>query len=185
MGKEQDSNYYNVVFENAPYYHKSWEDMGLWSVIWQKSLPILKEYQVKSILDIGSGMGQFGQACVQNDIKYKGIDFSEYAVFYSKKNKIKDEEFECVDVFKYDFKDEVDCFVSHEFLEHIEKDLEVIQKLPPNKLFIFSVPDFDDPGHVRWFNTIEHVVERYNPFLNNLQVNKITDRHYLGFGLTR
>ena len=38
MGKEQDSNYYNIVFENAPYYHKGWEDMGLWSIIWEESI---------------------------------------------------------------------------------------------------------------------------------------------------
>ena len=185
MGKEQNSDYYNIIFENAPYYHKDWESMGFWSIIWQKSLPILKENQVNSILDIGSGMGQFGQACSQNNIKYKGIDFSEYAVLYSKKNKIKDEEFECIDVFKYDFKDNVDCYVSHEFLEHIEKDTEVIQKLPSGKLFIFSVPDFDDPGHVRWFLNIDEVYNRYSPYINNLQVSKITERHYLGFGFIK
>ena len=187
MGKEQGSLYYDRVFKNAPYYHMPWDKMNQWTIIWEKSLPLLIENKVNSILDIGSGMGQFGQLVQSNNIKYKGIDFSEYAIKYSNENKVKNEVFEQADALKYNYeKDDVDCYVTHEFLEHIHKDTEILSKLKSNKFIIFSVPSFDDPGHVRWFNSIDSIKNRYSPYIKNLKVKAITDKvHYLGWGFTK
>ena len=186
MGKEQNNEYYNEVFKASNIYHNNWSEMDAWTVIWEKSLPILIDNEVKSILDIGSGMGQFGQLCSQNNIQYKGIDFSEYAIHHSIKNKDRLELFVCVDAFQYSYGDKVDCYTSHEFLEHIEEDIKILSKLQSDKLIIFSVPSFDDPGHVRCFKSTEEIIERYSPYIKNLQVQQITNRvHYLGWGYTR
>ena len=131
-------------------------------------------------------MGQFGQLVQSLDIKYKGIDFSEYAINYSKENIKGREIYECVDAFKYPFEDEVDCYVSHEFLEHIEGDTEILSKLKPNKLIIFSVPSFDDKGHVRMFKNESMIINRYSPYIKDLKVTRITPAiHFLGWGITK
>ena len=187
MGKEQDSLYYDRVFEGVSYYHKPWNEMNSWTIIWEQSLPLLIKNKITSILDIGSGMGQFGQLAQINNIKYKGIDFSEYAIEYSKKNKVGNEIFEQTDALKYDYgKDDVDCYVTHEFLEHINEDTKILSKLKSNKLIIFSVPSFNDPGHVRWFNSIDSIKDRYSPYIKNLEVKAVTKQiHYLGWGFTK
>jgi len=186
MGKEQDSFYYDSLFNKATYYHKNWNEMGNWTVIWEKSLPIIQQHNVKSVLDIGSGMGQFGQLCQQNGISYKGIDFSKYAVDYSIKSSIGNEIFECVDAINYHYSDDVDCYVTHEFLEHIEFDTHILSRLKPNKLIVFSVPSFDDPGHVRYFKSIDEIKMRYSHYIDNLEVVPVTQAiHYLGWGITK
>lgn len=190
MGKEQNNEYYNRVFSNAPIYHSDFNKMKghgqNWAKIWESSLPILENNSIKSILDIGSGMGQFGQLCQTNNINYKGIDFSEYAVNYSKSNKVGEEIFECVNAFEYGYDDDVDCYTSHEFLEHIEGDTEILSKLKPNKVIIFSVPSFDDAGHVRMFKDEKSIIDRYSLYISNLQVKRITPAiHFLGWGITK
>lgn len=183
MGKERDNLYYNLFFERANYYHKNWDNMGNWSTIWKRTMEIIKSENVHNILDIGSGMGQFGQLCQLNNLKYKGIDFSKYAIEYSQKN-AHNVTYECVDAYNYHYRDEVDCYTTHEFLEHVEYDTSIISKLKPNKLIIFSVPNFDDPAHVRCFRTIDKVIERYSPYIKDLKVEKVTRVHYLGWGFT-
>ena len=186
MGKEQNSFYYDTLYNKATHYHKKWNEMGNWTIIWEKSLPIIKENNVKSILDIGSGMGQFGELCQNNNISYKGIDFSKYAIDYSNKNSTGNQIFECVDAYDYHYKDDVDCYVTHEFLEHIEFDTNILSKLKPNKLIIFSVPSFNDPGHVRHFKNIDEIKLRYSPYIDDLRVEAITKAiHYLGCGITK
>ena len=48
-----------------------------------------------------------------------------------------------------------------EVLEHINDDLGLISILPDNAFIVLSVPNFDDPGHVRWFDNPEQAAERY------------------------
>jgi 2-polyprenyl-3-methyl-5-hydroxy-6-metoxy-1,4-benzoquinol methylase len=189
-GAERDKNYYNDVFSRAELYHSDFDKMKghgqNWAKIWKSSVPMLKEHNVKSILDIGSGMGQFGQLVQSLNIQYKGIDFSEYAVNYAKNNTLGNEVYECVDAFEYNFDDEVDCYVSHEFLEHIEGDTTILSKLKPGKLIIFSVPSFDDKGHVRMFKNENMIINRYSPYIKDLKVIRITPAiHFLGWGITK
>ena len=186
MGKEQNSFYYDTMFSKSQHYKKKWNEMNNWTIIWEKTIPIILQNNIKSILDIGSGMGQFGQLCSLNGISYKGIDFSKYAVDYSHKHSLGSEIFECVDAYNYHYKDEVDCYITHEFLEHVEFDTQILSKLKPNKLIIFSVPSFNDPGHVRLFKTTGDVIMRYSPYIDNLKVEVVTKAvHYLGWGITK
>ena len=54
-----------------------------------------------------------------------------------------------------------DCIiVCLETLEHT-KDFKVIENIGLGKEFIFSLPDFNDPAHVRYFHSINEVVNRY------------------------
>lgn len=180
MGKERDSLFYNEVFAKSKKYHKKWDEIPLYDQVWSKSIDILLSNNVEYVLDIGCGMGQFADICHSKGIKYKGIDFSNYAIDYCKSKS--NQEFICVDVFKYDFKDNPDAYVSHEFLEHVNDDLGVFKKLKPGVLTVFSVPNHDSDGHVRFFKSIDEVHSRYSNCFEQLDVIKITKNHYLGFG---
>ena len=48
-----------------------------------------------------------------------------------------------------------------EFLEHIERDLEVLAMLRPGVRLVATVPTFDSAGHVRHFEGVEGVMGRY------------------------
>lgn len=185
IGKEQPNTWYNDVFKNSPHYHKSWDRCGAWTKIWVMTVDYLKQNNITNILDIGSGMGQLGQLCAHNGIQYKGIDFSEYAVSYSIQNKIKDEVFECVDANTYSFEDEVQAYTTHEFLEHIKGDLEIISKLKSGTPIVFSVPDSDGIQHTRFFLNEQDVYDRYSELILDLNVEKISQHHYIATGVIR
>lgn len=185
LGKEQPREWYNDVFSKSPHYHKPWDECGDWTLIWKLTLQILLENNIKSVLDIGSGMGQLGQLLTQNNIKYKGIDFSSYAVNYSIKNRVGEEEFICVDANKYDFDDHVEAYTTHEFLEHIQDDLTILSKLKSGTPIIFSVPDSDGIQHTRFFIDVKDVYDRYSSLINNLDIKKISNHHYLAVGIVK
>lgn len=185
IGKEQPSEWYNNVFSNAPHYHKPWNECGDWTLIWELTLNFLQKNNIKNILDIGSGMGQLGQLLTQNGIKYKGIDFSQYAVDYSIENRVGEEEFICVDANEYNFEDAVEAYTTHEFLEHIKDDLGIISKLKSGTPIVFSVPDSDGIQHTRYFINTEDVINRYSPLISNLEANKISNHHYLATGIIK
>lgn len=185
IGKEQSNTWYNNVFKNATHYHKPWNQCGDWTKIWVMTVDYLKQNNITSILDIGSGMGQLGQLCALNEIQYKGIDFSEYAISYSLQNKIKNEVFECADANIYSFEDDVQAYTTHEFLEHIKGDLEIISKLKSGIPIVFSVPDSDGIQHTRFFINEQDVYDRYNGLITDLDVKKISHHHYIATGVIK
>ena len=179
MGTEKNSEFYDDIYASSKVYSKKWDEIPMYDIAWGTSIDILQENNKNSLLDIGCGCGHFGEACKKFNLDYKGIDFSKVAISKCKE-KLPEFEFECVNVFDYHYEDEVDAYVSHEFLEHVEEDLSVIKQLSSGKLFIFSVPNFDTTNHVRWFTSEEEVKDRYSCFFkenasgNNLDIKKIT-----------
>lgn len=63
-----------------------------------------------------------------------------------------------------------DAYVLLEVLEHLTKDIDVVKRIPVGKKIVFSVPSFDDPGHVRVY-TKESVIWRYRDLI---KISKIT-----------
>ena len=181
---EQPQSYYDEMFCKSEFYHREHDEMGNYSTLWNQTLSVLKSYKVKSVLDIGCGMGQFGILCGKNEIKYKGIDFSLYAINYCVSKITGTQEYRQVDMNNYAFNDNVDAYILHEFLEHIENDIEILKKLKPGKLVVFTVPDFDDPAHVRWFDNWLQVERRYRDYFQSLSGFKITLHHYFAWGKT-
>ena len=55
------------------------------------------------------------------------------------------------------------CF---EVLEHIQDDLGVLNRIPRGTKLLLSVPNFDDPYHVRYFSSEKEVYERYKGVMN-------------------
>lgn len=59
-----------------------------------------------------------------------------------------------------------DCVVAMEIFEHIVWDLEFIEKIKSGSDVFFSVPLKPSRFHVRWFNTIKEVRDRYGELLD-------------------
>lgn len=185
MGKEQNNKWYNTAFKNSRSYHQSWDKVNpSYKILWEKSIDLLIQNNIKNILDIGCGMGQMAELAHTHNIQYKGIDFSEYAIEFCKNKNYLNQTFEVADALKYNYKDEIEGYTTHEFLEHIKGDLQVLDNLKPNKFILLSVPNFDSAGHVRWFIDIKNVQDRYSPYIKNFIVEKVTPQHYLGWGYT-
>jgi SAM-dependent methyltransferase len=138
------------------------------------------------VFDLGCGPGQTaGLLHSLGFEKYCGIDFSKQAIEMAKQagGCFSGYKFEVDDLFNYIEKiPDGFCSASQqifcsETLEHIEKDVELLDllrtKFPGSRIAI-SVPTFDDPGHVRHFKSTKEAKDRYSPFI------KIDDTSQIG-----
>ena len=144
---EKGSEYYDKLFEKD-------SDMSRYENIYKKIGKIVKD---KSVLDVGCGLAELSKH-VKN---YKGFDIA--------KKTIKRKQDEKLDVWvgnalnKESYKPS-DYYTILEVLEHINKDIEVLESITGGQEVIFSVPSFKDPSHVRCFNE-DFLRERYGSLL--------------------
>lgn len=165
MGEEKSSEYYDnrmdrvlIPYESSP-----------WRPIYDSVVHFLAQRSFDArILDVGCGTGRCAEAIRRAGFsKYLGIDFSGERVAEAM-NYVPSFKFMKVNALSYSsdisFKD-FDIFIMTEFLEHVESDLEIIAKIPKGAHIIFSVPNTDSAGHVRFFDSSESVILRYNDLL--------------------
>lgn len=164
MGKEQNNQYYDAIYGKSDEYVKHYlksRYLNLWK-------EVLKSLDLKTpVLDIGCGPGQLAEMLHDNGLEqehYIGVDFSSEAILMAKR-KLPMHNLICEDIFRlnYDMFPGAQVLIC-ETLEHIEKDLDLIatiQKSLHGNRFVFTVPTFDDPGHVRHFKSWEEALERY------------------------
>lgn len=157
--KEKGKEYYNNLYKegyNTQRYNKIYEKIA--------------ETGDLNYLDMGCGVGS-----LSNYLKnYTGFDFSEKAIEQSKKNTTNSNakffKSDIYDIENYKaYAEKTDVFIATEVLEHLEKDIEIVRNIPVGKQFVFSVPSFDDPSHVRVF-TESIVRERYKEYLDIQEV---------------
>jgi len=53
---------------------------------------------------------------------------------------------------------------SGECLEHMKNDRRLIATVPPGTPCVLSLPCFDDPSHIRWWPTVEHLEAYWRRF---------------------
>lgn len=162
---EQPATYYDAFFERQAAYHTGYRD-SFYFPLWVQVEFILRPFKAYRILDVGCGPGQFARFLQDMGYeKYRGVDFSGTAVEMARANC--DFEFRQGDALKADtYKPDFDVFVSLETLEHLNKDLDVLRNVPQGTFCVISVPNFDDPGHVRWFRSYYQVRRRYYRFID-------------------
>lgn len=117
------------------------------------------------IIDLGCGVGYLSQLIMERGYaNYTGIDFSEQMIKYSQIHapaydfilmNLYDENL--IEVIK-----NYRLFIITETLEHLSRDIEVIEKIPKGATIIGSVPNYKSPGHVRIFKNISEVIKRYD-----------------------
>jgi 2-polyprenyl-3-methyl-5-hydroxy-6-metoxy-1,4-benzoquinol methylase len=83
-------------------------------------------------------------------------------------------EFLCVDIFQSDVlaARNYDAVVATEFLEHVDRDLDVLDAVKPGTHVFATVPNFGGEGHVRHFASADHVRERYESRIRDLDVRE-------------
>jgi len=104
-----------------------------------------------SVLDIGCGEGMILNIIADRISSYIGVDFSHEAIELRKKRKgviekIPHHKLICANVLEEEriFKVDYDLAMITEFLEHIEEDIYVIQRIREDKRVIISVPNMEE-----------------------------------------
>jgi SAM-dependent methyltransferase len=149
-------------YTKSPYYF-------CWTVVIDR----LRRAQVESILEVGCGTGQLAASIRDANIitTYCGFDFSPRRVEQAR-NACPEFRFEIADAFNTDLFTTVpyEAAVSTEFLEHVEGDLEVLNKLRRGTFFVGTVPNFPFVSHVRHFSSADEVAQRYEPLFERFTV---------------
>jgi hypothetical protein len=162
-----DREAYDLTYSTSKDYKQHYNDM-VYADTWRYIMGKLCVYD--KLLDIGCGPGHLAHMLYDNGFKnYTGIDFSDVAIKMARAkvpsyNFIKDD-LRTINYSKYyDYK-----IICTEALEHIENDIDLLKKLPPNYI-IFSVPDFMTVDHYRTYKNEKFIKEYYKNVLNILTV---------------
>jgi len=137
--------------------------------LYRAAIDFLPEDKDRMIVDLGCAVGWIGKLVLEKGYKnYVGIDFSSGMIEAAKLNVpqgtfvlgyLRDPKTQVL------FRD-YDIFVTLEVLEHIRDDLKLVESLPSGSLVIFSVPNFRSAAHVRWFDDVGAVIDRYDDLLD-------------------
>ena len=176
---EEPANYYDEVYKRPDtVYQKNYSESGSVFKYNDLTLDALQKAGKNAIIEIGAGMGHLiDMALSTTDLEgYIGLDFSNVGlarcneIVIKSDKKLKEFELLQCDFNKIKklpvFKSESlkPLYVSHETLEHFEKDLECIALIPVGEMVAISVPNFGGKGHVR-FGNAEYWTNRYKGFL--------------------
>ena len=170
VGAERPAEWYDEKFATTRDYHSAYPDSPyyfLWSVIVDR----IRRAGLRRVLEIGCGTGQLAAYLLDQGIdSYVGIDFSQKAVEYARRN-APHARFEVDDARTSDIYAEAhDVLICTEVLEHITKDLTVVERFRPGTRCIFSVPSYDSAGHARFFGDKADVAERYGGYFGQLDI---------------
>jgi SAM-dependent methyltransferase len=167
-------------YSRSPYYH-------FWTVITDR----IAHMKAPAVLEIGCGSGQLAMLLRDRDVDaYVGFDFAPKRLAWARRQ-VPDYRFEVADAFGTDLYGTAayNVVVCTEFLEHVERDLDVIDRLRPGTRFIGTVPNFGGGSHVRHFDDEAGVRSRYGAVLSELRIDGFPDRrghvHFLLDGHTR
>ncbi len=145
-----------------------------------------------SIIDIGCGVGQFANMLFDYGfLNYKGIDYSQKAIDMAKQNNPNfSESFRCADAFTDNiFSGNYEVAILFEIIEHIQDDIKVLERIKSGTKILFSVPNFLDPNHVRYFDNTEEIINRYGFLIDILDIQVIPisniNKLYLATGIKK
>ena len=169
---QKEPEWYDRSFEDHEHWKWHYTRSGyyfLWTVIADR----LIRAGARSILDVGCGSGQLAAVLKDKGIeRYCGIDFSEKRIAQARQA-CPGFEFVHADAFATDLfeRRDYDAVLSTEFLEHVERDLDIIRKIRPGARFIGTVPNFPFESHVRHFFDRAEVAARYGPHFRDFRVD--------------
>jgi len=190
MGIEQPAKYYDDIFATSVAYNDPNPPVGnLWETIAHTAMSTLGS----TIYDFGCGPGHVCQVMYRDGFEgtYNGIDFSTVAIEKAQQRNATSpsasffvNDITAMDVGSFIETNPKDTTViSTEFLEHVHKDVEFLQAIPEGVNLVFTVPIFDDPGHVRWFVSQEQISDRYGEYIDNLNIQFLPhDRTFIFTG---
>ncbi len=171
-GAEKGPEWYDASFENSDRWRRHYSETNyyfLWSVIVDRMI----RAGVESILEVGCGTGQL--ACLIRDkgiSRYHGFDFSRKRIEQAKRV-CPEFVFSRQDAFQTDLFTtfDYDAVICTEFLEHVEGDIEVLNRIRSGARFYGSVPNFPFPSHVRHFKSEKEVLSRYGQCFTDIHID--------------
>lgn len=165
MSIEREAQYYDKVFAARPEYDCHYEDSPYFE-LWVRVMNLIPPV---GLIELGCGPGQFAQMLIENGFEYQaGFDISPVAVKMAQ-GKNPDAQFIVCDLTEADITG--DFFIALEIFEHT-KDYRIIENIGLGKEIVFTVPDFNDPAHVRYFHSVNEVVERYKNVIRFHHIEK-------------
>lgn len=197
MGKTRDAKWYDSYFKRKrSSYSKPPSQSSVYalysdSVRWVINLNL-------PVIDVGCGPGILYTELRNQGFSgsYKGIDFSAEALSIAESMKVSGDtkcefvnsDLESIQEFSPRIRR---SYVICETLEHLEHDVELIEKIPAGSPVWLSVPNFDVASHVRFFVDEQSVVDRYGKLFQVFNVSSIPimyrgkefHRYYIGVGI--
>lgn len=168
--KQFDNAYYNSVFPQIANYDCHYKQ-SYYFRMWKLGISWIKKLAKKtgkiSILEIGSGPGQFAHLLWDRGFRdYIGFDFSEWAV--NKARSVSPQKFFLCNAYDKSCYENIhyNLVILFEVLEHVEKDIDVLNNVKNNSFVLASVPAYKAEGHVRGFIHQRHVIKRYGKILD-------------------
>lgn len=168
MGKALSSSWYETVMTDMTIYGKR-----TYKTRNDKLARWVKQVSPKRVFEF-AGSGGFLAKVIIDTVPgiefYHHSDFADVAVNFAR-NLLKDYG-NCL-VEKIDIDNEYnevdwgnyDAFITIS-LEHLDNDLEIINKIPSGRPFFFCVPNFGGKEHVRFFPDENSIIERYSSLLH-------------------
>ena len=195
MGQEQNSNFYDEVYKKGgsdALYFKPAKNIKHYYPTWEYSYNYLVENGIKNIIDLGCGPGHFPSLFNKEDgINYIGYDFSNEAIKQATSRNLSNPNiiFKTQNLHYINLSNKDTFYTSFEFLEHISFDMEILQKIKQGNHILFSVPNYDSRGHVRWFNSFSQIEKRYEGILKLNLIHEIdlgnSNKIYLCHGIRK
>jgi len=161
---KKNVEFYDEVFATTEHYQGP-PERSPYMPLWYEAINAIRDYL--RVLDAGCGPGQFGEVCKRTGHEYLGLDYSPKAIELANKKGWGD--YIQVDLEKdhtWIRRGEYDVFTALEFLEHVDKDLEIIEAIPSGRCVVISGPDYLTEEHLRAFSSLDDFRNRYGLYLN-------------------
>ena len=165
MGIEKGPDFYNVNMSRVikPLEESPWLD------VYEAAASLLPEPNCAVIADIGCGTGRFARLISNKGYtKYWGVDFSDARIREARRY-VPEFQFSAGNILDPQEQGKLkafNTFVFLEVIEHISEDKSLFSIIPAGSTMIFSVPNFNSKAHVRYFNSTDEVIERYEMFVD-------------------
>lgn len=190
MGKEQTAEWYDALYVAASSYKGEPETCG-WYPLWRYGLNWLRDVSASRCVDLGCGPGHFAQLVVGDpalaSLGYVGYDFSRTAIALAKQ-RVPNSRclFVAADLRSKSWTADVThgaAVVAFEVLEHVAADIDLVTAIPGGTPVLVTVPNANDPSHVRVFHTEQQLARRYAPLLGECRTAQLTRRHFVLTGV--
>jgi 2-polyprenyl-3-methyl-5-hydroxy-6-metoxy-1,4-benzoquinol methylase len=123
------------------------------------------------ILEIGCGLGVFGEMIVDAGFKYRGFDFSIQAIRKCP-NRIRTHVARRNAYHRATFRVGHNVVVAIEVMEHL-RDLEVIEMIAPDTICIFTLPNYTDEAHLRTYKDEKAIRQYYKGLIRWHKIDPI------------